>query len=385
MTHHTGFLMFALLTGGAAASATATTRPVDPIAALIREYARAGASEEYFLRDSDQVYRHYVLTNPDSPYSDEAIRALPEPDEPTRRAMAAASTPDHPVSQRDLHEMKVWDLGLKKARFGYDIHWLSDEFRHLTGATGAMKAGVEPDIYKKALARLGRTYPAIAANYGLAAQILRSKLASTPRQQWKEHGLREDVLDRFLQARGADELYDYDLHYLIQLLDGAMATWDVGHQSTYGLRELPAIFRVGRLAGAFRDRLPYEHPPCLSPSGKFDPAHAGQGGVDTRPLCFADATDRAVHGWYVVTLRAELAAIRNGGTAAMQRVAAPLRSSRQGWIGIRRDGVMKMASRKEVVEAKIANKLLFAGELSYRDAFEASRHALRLSCSKEEL
>src|ERR1700743_1431029 len=74
-----------------------------------------------------------------------------------------------------------------------------------------------------------------------------------------------------------------------------------------------------------------------------------------------------------------------GGTAAVQCVASPVRSSRQGWIGIRRDGVMKMASRKEVVEAKIANKLLFAGELSYRDAFEASRHALRLSCSKEEL
>jgi hypothetical protein len=44
---------------------------------------------------------------------------------------------------------------------------------------------------------------------------------------------------------------------------------------------------------------------------------------------------------------------------------------------------MAIASRKEVVEAKIANNLLIAGDLSYRDASEATRRALRLTCRDE--
>jgi hypothetical protein len=367
--------ILALVASAATMPSGATTRVVDPIAALIREYSKEGTSAEYMQRDSDKTYARYVLNRPDFPYADEVVRALPSADEPTRRAVVTASTPERPVNQRDLHNMKVWDLGFTKARMGYDIHWLPAEL-YFPGAANAVKAGVEPDIYAQALRLTGGGYPAIAANYAVAAQLLRAKLASTPRQRWTERGLRQDVIDHFVHADDATKLSDFDLHYLIQLLDGAMAGWDVGHQSVYGLRELPLPFRVGRIAAAYRERNPYDDPPCLA-NGRYDPAQAGMGGFDRRPLCFGDATDRAVHAWYAGTLRDELS------TRAVERMAAPLRSSRQGWIGVARPGAIGLASRKEVVEAKVANNLLVVGDLSYRDGSDATRRALHLTCKDE--
>lgn len=369
---------------GAALPAGATTHAVDPIAALIREYSKEGTSAEYIERDSDEAYERYVLNRPDFPYASEVIQALPEADAPTRRALRTVSTREHPVNQRDLHGMKVWDLGFTKARMGYEIHWLPEEL-HVPGAANAVKAGIEPDIYAQAFQLAGPGYPAIAANYAVAAQLLRTKLASMPRPRWRELGLRHDVVDRFVHARDAAAMTDFDFHYLIQFLDGAMATWEAGHQSVYGLRELPLPFRVGRAAAGYRERDGYDTPPCLA-TGAYDPAHAGMGGLDRRPLCFGDATDRAVRGWYVRTLRDELSTAQpmpRAGLGAAGRMAAPLRSSRQGWIGIARFAATPLASRKEVIEAKIANKLLLAGDLSYRDATEATRRALRLTCRGE--
>lgn len=368
-------VILTLAASAAAMPSSATTRAVDPIAALIGEYSKEGTSAEYMQRSSDKSYARYVLNRPEFPYADEVVRALPTADEPTRRAVAKASTPEHPVNQRDLHNMKVWDLGFTKARMGYDIHSLPAEL-YFPGAANAVKAGVEPDIYKQALHLTGSEYPAIAANYAVAAQLLRAKLASTPRQRWMERGLRQDVIDHFVHADDVSKLSDFDLHYLIQLLDGAMAGWDAGHQSAYGQRELPTLFRVGRTAAAYRERSHYDAPPCLA-NGRYDPAHAGMGGFDRRPLCFGDATDRAVHTWYAGTLRHELSA------PAVRRMAAPLRSSRQGWIGVARPGAIDLASRKEVVEAKVANNLLIAGDLSYRDGSDATRRALRLTCKDE--
>jgi hypothetical protein len=65
------------------------------------------------------------------------------------------------------------------------------------------------------------------------------------------------------------------------------------------------------------------------------------------------------------------------------RMAVPLRSSRQGWIGITRPAAVEVAAHKEVIEAKVANTLLTAGDLSYRDASEATRRAMRLTCKDE--
>jgi hypothetical protein len=50
---------------------------------------------------------------------------------------------------------------------------------------------------------------------------------------------------------------------------------------------------------------------------------------------------------------------------------------------VARPGAIGLASRKEVVEAKVANKLLIAGDLSYRDVSDAIRRALRLTCKDE--
>lgn len=293
--------------------------------------------------------------------------------------MKRVSTSSHPVSQRQLHDMKVWDLGFTKNHPPEDVAHSPADLRTIAGAPGIMKAGVEPDIYIQAIHLLGPDYPAMVANYAVAAQVLRTKLATTPRWLWESRGLRQDVLDRFVNMTGAHGLSDFDLHYLIQLLEGAMATWDAGPQSVYGNRELSVPLRVGRLAAAYRQRLPFTNEPCLA-SGAYDPVHAGMGGVDRRPLCFDDATDRAVHAWYAMTLIRELAS-----AGVPERMAAPLRASRQGWIGIRRPGTFKAATRQEVVEAKVAGQLLGEGAMSYGDTYDVTRRALRLACRQEEL
>jgi hypothetical protein len=82
--------------------------------------------------------------------------------------------------------------------------------------------------------------------------------------------------------------------------------------------------------------------------------------------------------WYAHELVQELASIheRSDGIVSLaERMAAPLRSSRQGWIGIRRPDAIAGVTRIEVVEAKVASQLLVEGDVSYRDAFGASRRA----------
>jgi len=375
---------FAFVVGAAAIPAHATTHGVDPITALIREYSKEGRSAEYIERVSDQGYERYVLSRPDFPYASEVVRPLADVDAPTRRVLNRVSTREHPINQRDLHQMKVWDLGFTKARMGYDVHWLPEGLDHPGGAN-AMKAGIEPDIYERAFRLVGSGYPAIAGTYAVAAQILRAKLASTPRPRWKELGLREDVIDHFVHADSASILTDFDLHYLVQILDGEMAAWDVGRQSTYGMRELSAVFRVGRAAAAYRERNGYGTNPCLD-GYRYDPVNAGMGGVDRRPLCFRDAIDRAVRAWYVQQLHDEVISthsLARSERSMAARMAVPLRSSRQGWIGITRPAAVAIAARKEVIEAKVANTLLAEGDLSYHDASQATRRAMRLTCKDE--
>jgi hypothetical protein len=373
-----------LVASVAATPSHATRQTVDVISALIQEYSREGTSAEYLSRIDDQGYERYVLNRPGFPYADVLQVSMPEPDAPTRRAIAALSTPEYPLNHRDLHDMKVWDLGYTKSRVGREIPRLPAELGAIPGASSLVKAGVDPDIYVQAIYLAGVDYPIIAANYALAAQVLRAKLTSTPRVLWAQHGLRHDVLDRFLHASTARGVYDYDLHYLAQVLDGAFSTWTAGSLSTYGLRELPTNLRVARIAAAYRERMPYEHEPCRG-DRTYDARYAGMGGLDKRPLCFDDATDRAVHAWYAMQFRAELSSTRvpRGGETAAERMAAPLTASRQGWIGIRRNGLIEDTTRLEVVETKIADHLLAEGLLPYRDAFDVSQRALRLTCARK--
>lgn len=374
-----GIVAFAIAVCSMARVASATTLATDPMTALIREYSRESGSYEYLNSGNDESYARYVLDRPSSPYANIQRSPLPSPDAPTRRAIESVSTPEHPVNVRDLHDMKVWDLGFTKARISSETFRMPAEFRYLPGAWSIVKAGIEPDIYTQAIHSQGLEHPAMTANYALAAELLRAKLAATPSSLWKTRGLRHDVLDRFV---GGEFMQAHDFHYLIQFLDGALAAWDAGSTSAYGFRQLPAALRLGRIAAAYRQRLPFEHEPCLE-DGRHDPEHAGMGAFDRRPLCFDDATDRAVHVWYAHELVRELASIpdeANGNASLAQRMAAPLRSSRQGWIGIRRPDAIAEVTRIEVVQAKVTGQLLEEGGVSYRDAFGASKRALRLSC-----
>jgi hypothetical protein len=351
---------------------------VDPITALVREYARDNESTEYLNRINDASYARYVLDRPDSPYSNVKRVALSPPDAPTRRAIESVSTYDHPLNQRDLHDLKVWDLGFTKARpssAGFDI---PADMKIIPGARSFVKAGVERDIFILANRHYGRMYPALTANYVLAAQLLREKLTGTSRSLWNVRGLRHDVLERLLRG---EAMHAHDFHYLIQFLDGELATWDAGGISSYGHRQLPSTLRLGRTAAAFRQRLPFDVEPC-GQDGDQDPSHAGTGGFDRRPLCFDDATDRAVHAWYARELAHELESVGPGDISPAGRMAAPLRSSRQGWIGIRRPDVIGDVTHIEVVEAKALGQLITTGDVSYGDALDASRRALSLTCGR---
>ncbi|WP_448096125.1 hypothetical protein [Luteibacter yeojuensis] len=373
-----GLAFLAIAAFAVSPAARAMPVAVDPLSALIREYARGNGSTEYLTSSSDESYARYVLDRPDSPYADVRWVGLPQPDEPTRRAIESVSTREHPLNLRDLHDLKVWDLGFTKARTSGGALAVPGGLGNIPGARNFVKAGIDRDIYIQAIRNQGPLYPALTANYALAAQMLREKLTETSPSLWNVRGLRHDVLDRFV---GGELMHVHDFHYLIQFLDGALATWDAGATSTYGIRQLPAPLRLGRVAAAYRQRLPFDFEPCRE-DGRQDPAHAGTGRFDRRPLCFDDATDRAVHAWYARELVQELDSIPAGGVSLAGRMAAPLRTSRQGWIGIPRPDAIADVTRIEVVEAKVAGQLITTGGLSYRDALDASRRALRLTCGR---
>lgn len=354
------------IAGVSAAAASDTHWDKDALLVLLREHAAMGQTLAYVNDSTDASYARWVFGGGETPYADLADVGLSPPDEATRRAIEVASTTLGPVTQRQLHDWKVWDLGYTKVAPMRRAS-VPEELRTAVGVPQIMKAGIDPDIYNACTQGwLDIGHPAIQANYALALQVLREKLRETNRRFWHERGLRADVIGRFLDPARHGRPTDFDLHYLIELLDGELSTWRAAQLNDYGFRQLPATFRLARIAAAYQEALPRDAAACQA-DGTRDPAHAGMGGDDGRSLCFADATDRGAYEWYARTLKQEfttLGSIPAERTTVLQRLAAPLFSSSQGRIGMPLIRGMQAIVSLENVQMKVANQLLAQGQMS---------------------
>ncbi|NII56066.1 hypothetical protein [Luteibacter sp. SG786] len=215
----------------------------------------------------------------------------------------------HGAEQQAIRALQ-WDLGTTKARPGKDIPHEAMERVDLSRlypqhqdplvVAGIAKAGVDADIFSAALAVTTDDHSTVAANYAVAAQIIRDRARAYPREAWPRMGIRAGIVDRLVASAIPEDFADPDRRYLSLLVEQEARTRRVGLRNQYGLRALPTPYRVARLAAAYRDGQGYALAstfPC-GPDGSHQPGAGTQAPGDHRPLCFADASDNAVYRWY---------------------------------------------------------------------------------------
>jgi hypothetical protein len=345
--------------------------------ALVRAYARRDGNASYVLTGTDESFAQWELQDPSSPYSVLAVRDLSPMTDAERFAAESFAIEGHIPGQHELHERKQRELGYTKSRPWTDV---VDEYgapiNAIRGVPSHVKAGVESDILIAVRDEVGRDYPAIGALYAVALQLLREKLDATPVADQRKVGLRKEALGDIQTSVGRWQPAGFDRQYLAILLDGEMREWNIGPPNDASVSPLPVPFRVARMAAAYRDQQPYSVDPCLNPR-EHNPATAGKGGDDPRPLCFNDATDRAVYAWFVAELRREMA--REGavefGQAHLAEMLDPFRYTQFGPLALA-TGSLASAVRKEVVEMKVVNRVVADGDLSYEASLPVIRRAV---------
>jgi hypothetical protein len=312
----------------------------------------AGAAEEPFLADSQWV--EGLLQTPASIYSDlkpevfssKAIAGLPDAI-PTRRVVA-------------------WDLGLDKALLGYQAftYAFPDELGGLSVDVRAnlIKSGVTKLYYQKAYeSGGGYTLSTLAAELAVAAQVLSEWVDATPEHERDALGVRVDVLRRLERTEGWKPLPVDDLEYLADILRGELSSFRAGRNNVYRQRELPTPLRIARLAAAYRASEGFGYPGPCGFGGAANPDHAATDPSDaTRPLCFTDATDRAVYAWYLAERERQLrfATLRcKGGALPCERLHDAFVDIRPMWVGALPGHVLAHAARAEVAELQIAQDL----------------------------
>jgi hypothetical protein len=322
---------------------------------LIRAYARLDGDASYVLSGNGETYARWVLADPSSPYSAQAERSLSPMNDAERLAARLLAVAGSEPSQRELSRRKQHELGFSKSRQGADV---------------------DATIMHQVRDMAGDDYPAIGALYAVAAQILRERLKAVPVDEQRRVGLRPDILGHLESTQHPWRPSDFDRQYLAVLIDGAMREWDIKAPGSDSVSGLPLPFRIARTAAAYRDRQPFDADPCLE-TRKHNPATAGKGGSDHRPLCFDDATDRAVYEWFVTELQHETAVSRPTeiGDPHRERIAGPFRYTQFGPPSLD-DGSLGAAVTQEVVEMKIVNRLVADGDLSHEASLPVIQRAV---------
>jgi len=220
-------------------------------------------------------------------------------------------------------------LGMTKSRPDIDVTidpalGMYDRFV----AAQITKAGVDPDIQRQAIEHFRFHRSAMAANFAVAAQILRDRMETVAAEDREAAYILPDVLDRFMALGPNDEMTSFDAEYLESIL--STETLAFRPHLKAGEAVLPPQFRVARLAAAYHDRTSYfTGVPCM-PDGKHDPNNANDGHKDdTREFCLVDATDRAVHQWYLDQYQAQQNGIKRYPdqevyTNGLQRLLGPI-------------------------------------------------------------
>jgi hypothetical protein len=366
-------LLLALALTVAALGANATNvLNVDVLSEWQRErIARLGADDAFPHSNAGLIRQ--MLVDPATPYSAliDAPRFTNDVDWPDVVKNIAGGR----LSSDEALTVMQWDLGLTRARPGVDLSTRRG-YRDDLVAASATKAGIDPDIFWHMLDLVGYHHSARAATYAAGLQLLRQQMAAVNPERYIAVGVDSQVFSRVMQAQHMDEITAYDLGYLSTLVQHRLIHWRAGGRASTGLRALPMAYRIARIAAAYRDAQGYvASSPCHA-NGSPVEGIAGTGlDGDSRPLCFAGATDRAVHRWYLDEVRRQATYVperQESGLARLARFAGAVLV------------LVDMAALLEVVEAAVADDLVATEAITAGDAEVAAERADRLFCPLPE-
>lgn len=352
---------------GSTGARSGSTDGVDVLSHLQRErVARLGAEDAFSTSESALLGQ--LLTDPASAYSATVDEPAFVNDVEWPEVIAGLPVP---LSTAVAVGILDWDLGLTRARPGRDVVPRTG-YRDSFVAASATKADVDADIFWHMVDLTGFPHSTRAASYAVAMQILREQIRSTAPGRRAVLGVDEAAFRRVMKASYLDEISHHDLQYLSVLVQYRLIHWQPGGRSTNGLRALPTVFRVARVAAAYRDAQGYIGGFPCKPDATPRTNHAGTGtDGDERPLCFVAATDRAVHRWYVDEAHRQATRSPPRETTGMQRLA--------GFAAVLL-ALLDLAPLVEVVEAVVADDLVTAEWLTPLEADLAAERADRLFC-----
>jgi hypothetical protein len=355
--------------GGGNAYATNTVG-VDVFSHLQRErIARVG--DEPLPRAQDPLVDQ-LLIEPSSPYS--ATRADPAFTNDVEWPEVLAQLPGR-LSSGEAVAVLHWDLGLTRARPGQDI-LPRDGFRDPFVGASATKADVDADIFWHMVDLTGFRHSTKAATYAVAMQILRRQLLESDPGRQASLGIDGEVFRRVMKAVHLDQVTTYDMEYLATLVQHRLIHWQVGDRATTGARALPTVFRVARVAAAYRDAQGYLNGYPCNPAATPRVGTAGTGAEeDDRPLCFVAATDRAVHRWYVDESDRQARWVPEREADGIGRLAGFLSAVLV---------LLDLAPIVEMFEAVAADDLVTAKLFTSTEADVAAERADRLFCPLPE-
>jgi hypothetical protein len=274
-------------------------------------------------------------------------------------------------------EMLQWQGGLTKARPGIEVT-VSDKatnaYRGREVAANAIKAGVDRDIFYKAW-DMNAALTTVAAGHAVALQLLRDQVRNNAPDTYEARGIKPGVLTRYLRETYPERLDESDLSYLASLLRFALSKQSFTVDAE-GQRQLPAAYRVARVAAAYSDGRAYTNPTgYCHKNGPLPGAPTGADATEYhRPLCFVAATDRAVHSWYRREIRVQAARVRMAHQTP-DHVDARV----SFWINT----VLlltDLAPFVEFGEAAVVEELAFEGGIAEEDAAFARERANQLTC-----
>ncbi|NID04541.1 hypothetical protein HBF26_06570 [Luteibacter jiangsuensis] len=273
--------------------------------------ARTETSAGTMVHGSLAAWREQLSPRANEPYGPPVDRPAFVNEVYWRKMLASLpALKEHGDTERQAMRALQWDLGTTKARPGQeipheamskvDLSRLYPQHRDPLVVAGIAKAGVDADIFSAALAVTTDAHSTVAANYAVAAQIIRDRARAYPPEAWPRMGIRAGIVDRLVASVIPEDFADPDRRYLSLLVEQEARTRRVGLRNQYGLRGLSTPYRVARLAAAYRDGQGYALAstfPC-GPDGSHQPGAGTQAPGDHRPLCFVDASDNAVYRWY---------------------------------------------------------------------------------------
>jgi hypothetical protein len=313
---------------------------------------------------------------PSHPYTEPADfdRDAIARDDAFRRAAARLDKPGRPLYWQQAWEILQWDLGYTKAQpETLRLPVLSDAYGSTFAQLGATKAGVEADIFHQALSVFGNRHSTFAAKYAVAAQILRERVAATAEDDREMLNVEPDVLARFMALPPDGRLEPYDAQYLRDLLDAEMNRHTVARETFRGTREIGTPFRIARVAAAYRDNQSYVAPPCTDDFRYRE--HVASLDPTQGPLCFVDASDRAVYAWYNEEFRRQAGLVRE-----TQPEKSPLGNVLALLVpfGV----VLDVVAAAEFIETLAAEDLAVSGEIEEEEALAYEERATGLSCRR---